>query len=107
MADTPADLIDVMRRRVAVRDVAVIFYTSGTTAMPKGCLLDHETLVRVGVNTRWRMGLADGERMWDPLPLFHTAATQPLVAVLDAVGTYVTMTTSNRPPRSNSSDARE
>ena len=92
VAATPADLIDDMRRRVAVRDVAVIFYTSGTTAMPKGCLLDHETLVRVGVNTRWRMGLADGERMWDPLPLFHTAATQPLVAVLDAVGTYVTMT---------------
>ena len=44
----PPSLIDDMHRRVAVRDVAVIFYTSGTTAMPKGCLLDHETLVRVG-----------------------------------------------------------
>ena len=41
-----------MRRRVAIRDIAVIFYTSGTTAMPKGCLLDHETLLRVGINTR-------------------------------------------------------
>ena len=30
--------------------------------------------------------------MWDPLPLFHTAATQPFAAVLDACGTYVTMT---------------
>lgn len=92
VGDVPADQIDTMRRRVAIRDIAVIFYTSGTTAMPKGCLLDHETLLRVGANTRVRMGLADGERLWDPLPLFHTAATQPIVAVLDAGGTYVTMT---------------
>jgi fatty-acyl-CoA synthase len=92
VAATPPEAVGAMRRRVAISDVAVIFYTSGTTAMPKGCLLDHETLVRVGINTRWRMRLRDGERMWDPLPLFHTAATQPMVAVLDAGGTYVTMT---------------
>lgn len=84
--------VDVLRRRVAIRDTAVIFYTSGTTAMPKGCMLDHETLGRVGVNTARRMGLRDGERMWDPLPLFHTAATQPMVAVLEVGGTYVSMT---------------
>jgi fatty-acyl-CoA synthase len=81
-----------LRRQVAIRDTAVIFYTSGTTAMPKGCMLDHETLLRVGVNSADRMQLGDGERMWDPLPLFHTAATQPLVAVLYRCGTYVTMT---------------
>jgi fatty-acyl-CoA synthase len=84
--------VDQLRRQVAIRDTAVIFYTSGTTAMPKGCLLNHETLVRVGVNTRRRMQLESGDRMWDPLPLFHTAATQPIAAVLDACGTYVTMT---------------
>ncbi len=92
VASTSPETIDSMRRRVAIRDTAVIFYTSGTTAMPKGCLLDHETLLRVGVNTRRRMGLPNGERLWDPLPLFHTAATQPMVAVLDACGTYVSMT---------------
>lgn len=84
--------VSSLRRQVAIRDTAVIFYTSGTTAMPKGCMLDHETLLRVGVNTAHRMQLSDGERMWDPLPLFHTAATQPIVAVLYRCGTYVTMT---------------
>lgn len=84
--------VDVLRRRVAIRDTAVVFYTSGTTSMPKGCLLDHETLLRVGINTRIRMGLTDHERMFDPLPLFHTAATQPIAAVLHACGTYVSMT---------------
>jgi len=91
-ATAEASTVDELRRRVAVRDTAVIFYTSGTTAMPKGCMLDHETLLRVGVNTARRMKLADGERMWDPLPLFHTAATQPMVAVLHRCGTYVSMT---------------
>lgn len=90
-ADRAAE-VHQLRRRVAIRDTAVIFYTSGTTAMPKGCMLDHETLLRVGVNSAHRMHLADGPRMWDPLPLFHTAATQPMVAVLSCCGTYVTMT---------------
>lgn len=87
-----ASEVHSLRRQVAIRDTAVIFYTSGTTAMPKGCQLDHETLLRVGINTAHRMGLVDGERMWDPLPLFHTAATQPIVAVLYRCGTYITMT---------------
>jgi len=89
---TPVPTVDELRRRVALRDTAVIFYTSGTTAMPKGCMLDHETLLRVGVNSARRMNLVDGERMWDPLPLFHTAATQPMAAVLYKCGTYVSMT---------------
>lgn len=87
----PAEVHE-LRRRVAIRDTAVIFYTSGTTSMPKGCLLDHETLFRVGYNTGLRMELQNGCRMFDPLPLFHTAATQPMVAVLEARGTYISMT---------------
>jgi len=27
---------------VALRDPAIMFFTSGTTAMPKGCVLSHE-----------------------------------------------------------------
>ena len=68
---TPADLIDVMRGRVAVRDVAVIFYTSGTTAMPQGLpARPRDARARRG-DTGGGLGLAGGERMWDPLPLFH------------------------------------
>jgi fatty-acyl-CoA synthase len=87
----PADDIDARRRRVALRDPAIVFYTSGTTAMPKGCVLSHEAQVRTGVTTRFRLGYADGERVFAPCPMFHTASTQPMVATLHACGTFVSM----------------
>jgi fatty-acyl-CoA synthase len=84
--------VDVRRQSVALRQVAIMFYTSGTTAVPKGCPLTHEALVRIGSSAgRHRMHLEDGARYWDPLPMFHTAFTQALVGALDAGGTYVTM----------------
>ena len=33
----------------AITDTALMFYTSGTTAMPKGCPLDHIVLQHAGV----------------------------------------------------------
>jgi fatty-acyl-CoA synthase len=86
-----ADDIEERRQRVALRDPAIMFYTSGTTAMPKGCLLSHEAQVRTGVTTRFRLGYADGERVFAPCPMFHTASTQPMVAALHACGTFVSM----------------
>jgi fatty-acyl-CoA synthase len=86
-----ADEADTRRRGVGLRDPAIMFYTSGTTAMPKGCVLSHEAQVRTGVSTAARLGFADGERMFAPCPMFHTASTQPLVATLQVGGTFVTM----------------
>ena len=86
-----AEQIEACRQRVALRDPAVMFYTSGTTAMPKGCVLSHEAQVRTGVTTRFRLGYADGERVFAPCPMFHTASTQPMVATLHACGTFVSM----------------
>jgi fatty-acyl-CoA synthase len=88
----PAADLEARRRRVALRDPAIMFYTSGTTAMPKGCVLSHEAQVRTGVATRLRLGYEDGVRMFAPCPMFHTASSQPLVATLHAFGTFVTMT---------------
>lgn len=87
----PAEEIETRRQRVALRDPAIMFYTSGTTAMPKGCLLSHEAQVRTGVTTRFRLGYADGDRVFAPCPMFHTASTQPMVATLQAGGTFVSM----------------
>jgi fatty-acyl-CoA synthase len=74
--DATREAVHERRRRVAVRDVAMMFYTSGTTSMPKGCLLSHEALVRTGICT---------------CPMFHTASTQPMIAAMHALGTMVTM----------------
>jgi fatty-acyl-CoA synthase len=87
----PAEAVEARRRGVALRDPAIMFYTSGTTAMPKGCVLSHEAQVRTGVATRLRLGYADGERVFAPCPMFHTASTQPMVATLHAFGTFVSM----------------
>jgi fatty-acyl-CoA synthase len=87
----PPEQAEARRRGVALRDPAIMFYTSGTTAMPKGCVLSHEAQVRTGVSTAARLGFADGERMFAPCPMFHTASTQPMVATFQAGGTFVTM----------------
>ena len=40
---------------VRVRDTAIIMYTSGTTAMPKGAMLSHESFSRYASSVKERM----------------------------------------------------
>jgi fatty-acyl-CoA synthase len=85
--------IDERRSRVAMRQVALMMYTSGTTAMPKGCPLSHEALVRTSVIAgRTRFGFTAGDRFWDPLPMFHMSAILPLIGVIDAGAAFLSMT---------------
>jgi acyl-CoA synthetase (AMP-forming)/AMP-acid ligase II len=80
------------RARVAVRDVAIMMYTSGTTAMPKGCPLSHEALVRPALEAgRTRFELTSADRMWDPLPMFHMSFVLPFLACLDAGAALLAM----------------
>src|SRR3954469_7107039 len=74
------------QRRVAVADIAMLMYTSGTTAHPKGCRLSHECLVRTGrVFGEQRFPMVAGDRQFNPLPLFHMATILPFNGCL-AVG---------------------
>ncbi len=80
-------------RRTSLRDPALMMYTSGTTAMPKGCVMSHEPLVRtsvVGGRTKFR--LTPEDRFWDPLPMFHMSSILPMIGVFDAGGTFLSMT---------------
>ncbi len=84
------DEVRVLQERVRLRDVAMLMYTSGTTAKPKGCLLTHEALVRHGGNVaRSRFFLAKGDRYWDPLPLFHIGGIVPMLSCLATTATFV------------------
>jgi fatty-acyl-CoA synthase len=79
-----------LQQRVRVRDVALLMYTSGTTARPKGCLLTHEAVVRHGANVASsRFFLTPDDRYWDPLPLFHIGGIVPMLSCLSARCTYV------------------
>jgi len=81
-----ADEIRQAKARVRVRDVAILMYTSGTTAHPKGCLLTHEAVTRQGENVaRMRFGLQPDEGHWNPLPLFHCGGIVPMLGCF-AVG---------------------
>ena len=84
--------VDERHADTAVTDVALLFYTSGTTAMPKGCPLDHVVLQHAGVvGGAERLRLVKRDVMWNPLPMFHSAFTQPLTGILHFGGTFVSM----------------
>ncbi len=88
----PESRVHETRLRVRVRDVALMLYTSGTTANPKGCLITHEAQVRNSIALgRHRYRLTHRDRLWSPLPMFHIAAVLPMIAIFDVGGTYLTM----------------
>jgi acyl-CoA synthetase (AMP-forming)/AMP-acid ligase II len=90
-AGVGADAVHRLRESVRVRDVALLLYTSGTTARPKGCLISHEALVRTAISVAGRFRLTAEDRFWDPLPFFHMAGLLQLTATLHAGGAFVTM----------------
>lgn len=79
-----------LRRQVAIRSTALMIYTSGTTAMPKGCPMSHESLVRTSIAAgRETFGYVSNDRFWDPLPIFHMSFILPMIGVLDAGGAFI------------------
>ena len=76
---------------VRIRDPAIMMYTSGTTALPKGCALTHEAIVRTGDALNTLYSLDEKDVWWDPLPMFHLSSILPLTAALRAGSRYVTM----------------
>src|SRR5690606_7717316 len=69
---------------------AIIIYTSGTTAAPKGAMLSHEALCRFAdtlANDRFR--LTPDDRVWVPLPLFHIGGIAFSVMTIHARSVYV------------------
>ncbi len=87
------DDVLVRHQRTSVRGAALMMYTSGTTAMPKGCVLSHEALVRTAVvSGRTKFRITPADRFWDPLPMFHMSAILPIIGVFDGGGTFLSMT---------------
>ena len=61
---------------------AVMLYTSGTTANPKGCLLTHEALLAEGWNCAERMRIGTEDRLWTPMTMFHVGGWQNLMTTM-------------------------
>jgi acyl-CoA synthetase (AMP-forming)/AMP-acid ligase II len=84
------DRLHLDRLQIRLGTTALILYTSGTTANPKGCLISHEAIVRNGAALADRYALTGDDSFWSPLPMFHIAAILPLTAIFHVGGTYVT-----------------
>jgi fatty-acyl-CoA synthase/long-chain acyl-CoA synthetase len=79
------------RNQVLIRDTAMILYTSGTTANPKGCVLSHEALVRGPLHRALhRYGTGSADVTWGGGPLYHVGCLSPFVGSIGAGGTYIT-----------------
>ena len=83
--------IDMRIDAVDPQSTALILYTSGTTANPKGCLIRHRGIVGNSRNLGRRYEMQPGDRFWSPLPIFHIAGILPLVSILDIGGAYLTI----------------
>ena len=69
--------------------IAMLMYTSGTTANPKGCLLSHRALVGHGATVAaTRFFLTAEDRFWDPLPMFHIGGIVPMLGAMSVGATF-------------------
>jgi fatty-acyl-CoA synthase len=72
-------------------DVALIQYTSGTTAYPKGVMLTHRSMMLDAWHVGRRLGLRQADRYFSGRPLFHVAGTTlSMLASLAAGACYIT-----------------
>jgi fatty-acyl-CoA synthase len=73
----------------AGEDPLLIMYTSGTTAHPKGCVTRNRALVANATAIAERFAIPDGDRWWDPLPMFHMGAILLMTAVFTRSGMFI------------------
>lgn len=74
---------NLQSQNVEPDDIALILYTSGTTARPKGVTLVHRGLIENGFNIGEREHLDESDRLWLSVPLFFSlASANALMAIL-------------------------
>jgi fatty-acyl-CoA synthase len=72
------------------QDLATIFYTSGTTGLPKGVLSTHDMELRSAYGSAYTRAFEDGRRILFALPLNHVFAyVEGLLAAMFVAGSVV------------------
>jgi long-chain acyl-CoA synthetase len=72
-------------------DLAVLFYTSGTTGAAKGAMHTHRSLVSSGLHFMATWPFDTGTRWLVSSPMFHTGGTIAMIATVWSGGTHVMM----------------
>jgi fatty-acyl-CoA synthase len=95
--DPGLDAMLSVRAAVATaQDVSTIFYTSGTTGIPKGVLSTHEMELRSAYGSAYARAFEDGRRIMFALPLNHVFAyIEGLLASMFVAGSVVVQSVFN------------
>ncbi|MDB5422802.1 MAG: hypothetical protein JWQ29_218 [Phenylobacterium sp.] len=92
VADEALDLFaGSLETFVDPEDAALLMYTSGTTAKPKGCIVSHRALSTNAEAIAERFALTEKDVWWCPLPMFHIGGLVFLMMMLKQGGFYVGM----------------
>lgn len=97
LADALPPAPEAPRAALTPQSESCLLYTSGTTGRPKGCILSHEYELMIGaryLSVGGLMTIRPGERLMNPLPLYHiNAATVSFMAMMLSGGCQI------QPPR--------
>ena len=66
-----AEELDRRRSQITGSDLGLIMFTSGTTGLPKGVMVEHGPIIRSFGHTAREMGMKAGDRMIVINPFFH------------------------------------
>jgi acyl-CoA synthetase (AMP-forming)/AMP-acid ligase II len=83
--------LDARIDTVDPQDIALILYTSGTTANPKGALISHRAIIGNSRNLGIRYHATAEDKVWSPLPIFHIAGILTMTMIIDIGGAYLTV----------------
>jgi fatty-acyl-CoA synthase len=95
LVDAGREIDDARVAQVAKQrgnDLALLLYTSGTTANPKGCEISHRSLIHSWSAYGRLVELAEGQAIWTPCPFFHVSGVGVVVAALSCGATVMSMT---------------
>ncbi|KAF9109745.1 hypothetical protein BGX27_007257 [Mortierella sp. AM989] len=80
---------DHLRRKTSPADVAMLIYTSGTTGLPKAGKFTHIRAATGGQFWPRYFGISESDRIYMPLPLYHSAGSVLGVSLAWTIGATV------------------